>query len=68
MAGLWHYDTAVPSAAEAIRGYQVSSSIFVGLFFVACVISVAFCKLNKATTLQMAGELAARRQKAGVPV
>jgi Na+/melibiose symporter-like transporter len=68
MAGLWNFDTAHQSAPEAIRGYVVSSSIIVGLLFVACVVSVAFCKLNKSTTLQMAAELADRRRKAGVAV
>jgi Na+/melibiose symporter-like transporter len=67
MAWLWDYDTAVQNAPHAIRGYQVSSSIFVGLFFVACVVSVAFCSLTKDTTLKMAAELAERRKKAGIP-
>ena len=66
MAGLWNFDTTHQSAPEAVHGYVVSSSIFVGLLFVACVISVAFCKLNKSTTLQMAADLAERRRKAGV--
>jgi GPH family glycoside/pentoside/hexuronide:cation symporter len=48
-----------------VQGYLVSSSIFVGLFFAGGALSIAFCKLNKATTLQMAAELAARRAKAG---
>ncbi len=66
MAGLWDFNTSLQSAPEAIRGYQVSSSIFVGLFFVACVISVAFCGLTKSKTLQMSAELAERRKKAGL--
>jgi GPH family glycoside/pentoside/hexuronide:cation symporter len=65
MAGLFDYDTKLPSAPEAVRGYLVSSSIFVGLLFAGGALAIAFCKLNKATTLQMAAELAARRAKAG---
>lgn len=65
MAGFFNYDTLFPSADHAIAGYRVSSSIIVGLFFVGCVVSVAFCKLNKGLTLQMASELAERRARAG---
>ncbi|MES1168313.1 MAG: hypothetical protein ABUL61_03990 [Oleiharenicola lentus] len=36
----------------------------VGLFFVGCVVSVAFCGLSKNVTLQMSAELAERRKKA----
>lgn len=66
MAGLFGYDTKLPAAADAIRGYLVSSSIFVGLLFAGGALSIAFCKLNKATTLQMAAELTERRRKAGI--
>jgi Na+/melibiose symporter-like transporter len=66
MVGLWDYDTALPKAANALDGYRFSSSIIVGLFFIACVISVAFCRLNKSVTLQMAAELDERRRKAGI--
>ena len=65
MVGLWDYDTKLQDAPNAIAGYRTSSSIVVGLFFVACVLSVACCKLTKARTLQMADELATRRAKAG---
>ncbi|HEX2860503.1 MAG TPA: MFS transporter, partial [Lacunisphaera sp.] len=68
MAGFWNYDTSLQDAPEAIRGYVVSSSIMVGLLFVACVASIAFCGLNKQTTLTMSAELADRRRKAGVAV
>ena len=69
--GIVYFSTAavpdVYGSPEAIRGYVVSSSIMVGLLFVACVVSVAFCSLTKDTTLKMAAELAERRKKAGVP-
>jgi GPH family glycoside/pentoside/hexuronide:cation symporter len=64
MAGLFDYDTKLPAAPNAVQGYLVSSSIFVGLLFAGGALSIAFCKLNKATTLQMAADLAARRAKA----
>jgi GPH family glycoside/pentoside/hexuronide:cation symporter len=66
MAGLWDYDTKLPAAANAIRGYFVSSSMLVGLLFVGAALAIASCKLNKKVTLQMADELADRRKKAGV--
>ena len=64
LAGFFDYDTHLPDAANAIAGFRNCSSIVVGLFFVAIVISVAFCKLDKQTTLTMSAELAERRRKA----
>jgi Na+/melibiose symporter-like transporter len=64
MAGLFDYDTKLPAAPNAVHGYLVSSSIFVGLLFAGAALSIAFCKLGKGLTLQMADELAARRAKA----
>jgi Na+/melibiose symporter-like transporter len=68
MVGLWDYDTKIPDAAAAIAGYRISSSIIVGLFFVAIVVAVACCKLGKSLTLQMSADLAERRRKAGLAV
>ncbi len=67
MAGLFDYETHLPTAANAIAGYRATSSIIVGLLFAGGALSIALCKLNKATTLQMAADLAERRRKAGVP-
>ncbi|MDQ5979403.1 MAG: glycoside/pentoside/hexuronide:cation symporter, family, partial [Verrucomicrobiota bacterium] len=64
LAGFWGYETSNPSAPNAIAGFRACSSIVVGLLFLGCVISVAFCGLNKSTTLQMSAELAERRRKA----
>ena len=64
MAGLFEYDTKLPSAANAVHGYFVSSSVFVGLLFLGSAVSIAFCKLDKQTTLTMAAELDERRRKA----
>jgi Na+/melibiose symporter-like transporter len=66
MAGLWDYDTKLPAAANAVRGYFVCSSVIVGLLFVGAALAIAACKLNKKLTLQMADELAARRKQAVV--
>lgn len=66
MAGAFGYDTKLPSAANAVHGYFISSSLIVGLLFAGGAISIAFCKLNKSLTLQMAAELADRRAKAGL--
>ena len=65
LAGFFNYETHLSDAANAIAGYRFCSSIAVGLFFLGCVISVAFCGLNKDTTLKMSAELAERRRKAG---
>lgn len=67
MAGLFDYETHLPTAANAVAGYRATSSIIVGLLFAGGALSIALCKLNKATTLQMAADLAERRRKAGVP-
>lgn len=64
MAGLFGYETQAPSAANAVHGYYVSSSLFVGLLFLGGMLSIAACKLNKSLTLRMADELATRRKKA----
>jgi Na+/melibiose symporter-like transporter len=63
LSGFFGYETHLPDAANAIAGFRTCSSIVVGLFFVACVVSVGLCRLNKQTTLTMAAELAERRQK-----
>jgi len=64
LAGFFGYDTHLPDAPNAIAGFRACSSLVVGLFFVGCVVSVAFCGLSKSVTLQMSAELAERRKKA----
>lgn len=66
MAGLFDYETHLPTAANAVAGYRATSTIIVGLLFAGGALAIAVCKLNKATTLQMAAELAERRRKAGI--
>jgi Na+/melibiose symporter-like transporter len=67
MQGFWNYDTAQPSAPNAIVGYHASSSIGVAVFFFGGAMAIAMCTLNKERTLQMAADLAERRRLAGVP-
>ncbi|MBK8476365.1 MAG: MFS transporter [Opitutaceae bacterium] len=64
MTGFWGYDTAAPSAANAIVGYHLSSSFGVGVLFFGGAIAIALCTLNKSLTIQMSDELNERRRKA----
>jgi glycoside/pentoside/hexuronide:cation symporter, GPH family len=63
MAGLFGYDTKVPTAPEAIAGYRACSGIVVGILFAICTVLLMVYQLNKRTTIQMADELAERRRK-----
>lgn len=63
MQGFFHYDTQQPATPDAIAGYRFTSGIAVGLLFAICTVLLAIYKLNKATTIKMAEELALRRQK-----
>jgi Na+/melibiose symporter-like transporter len=63
MAGFFHYDTKQPGTPDAIAGYRFTSGIVVGLLFAICTVLLTIFKLNKATTIKMAEELAQRRQK-----
>ena len=64
MAGLFKYDTQKPAAPEAVAGYHALTGIAVGVMFAICTVLLITYKLNKRTTIEMADELAARRQKA----
>jgi len=63
MAWLFNYNTKLPDAPEAVAGYRFSSSISVGILFTICTVLLMVYQLNKHVTIQMADELAARRQK-----
>jgi Na+/melibiose symporter-like transporter len=63
MQGFFHYDTQQPAAPDAIAGYRFTSGIAVGLLFAICTVLLVIYKLNKATTIKMADELAQRRQR-----
>jgi len=64
MAWLFDYDTRLSGAANAIAGYHACSSIAIGILFTVCTGLLIAYKLNKKLTIQMADELAARRQQA----
>lgn len=63
MSGLFDYNTRAPGATSALAGYRATSSLFVGLLFLGGVVSIAICSLGRQRTLQMAAELAERRQR-----
>ena len=63
MAGLFGYDTKLPSAAEAIRGYHACAGLGVGILFAICTVLLVVYKLNQSLTLQISADLAARRAK-----
>jgi Na+/melibiose symporter-like transporter len=65
LAGFFGYDTAQPTAPNAIEGYRVMSSFVVGALFAGCFLSLLANRLDKQTTLKMSEELAERRLKAG---
>jgi len=64
MVGFFHYDTKLPDTPDAIQGFRVCSGIVVGILFAICTALLLSYQLNKRMTIQMADELAARRQKA----
>ena len=64
MAWLFDYDTRLSGAANAIAGYHACSSIAIGILFTVCTGLLIAYKLNKKLTIQIADELAARRQQA----
>ena len=63
MAGLFKYDTQLPDAPDAVRGYRACSGIVVGILFAVCTVLLGCYQLNKDTTIQMANELQERRRK-----
>jgi len=62
MSSLFHYDTKLPSAPDAVAGYRACSGMVVGMMFATCTVLLAAYQLNKRLTIQMADELAARRK------
>jgi GPH family glycoside/pentoside/hexuronide:cation symporter len=63
MEGFFQYNTRTPGTPEAVAGYRFTSGIVVGLLFAICTVLLAIYKLDKATTLKMAEELAQRRRQ-----
>jgi GPH family glycoside/pentoside/hexuronide:cation symporter len=63
MAGLFHYNTKLPDAMQAVQGYRVCSGLIVGILFGICTVLLMVYQLNKRVTIQMADDLADRRRK-----
>ena len=63
MAGVFHYNTKLPDAAAAVQGYRACSGLVVGILFAICTALLLAYQLNKKITIQMADELAERRQR-----
>ena len=53
-----------PRSPEMIEAFRVCTTIVPGVLFLICVVFLVIYKLNRRLTLQMASELAARRQAA----
>ena len=64
LAGFFGYDTKLPDAPRAVKGYRACSGLVVGVLFGICTLLLICYPLNKRTTIQMADELAERRKKA----
>jgi Na+/melibiose symporter-like transporter len=67
MAGFFNYDSKLPDTPQAIEGFRFCSGIAVGLMFAICTVLLVCYSINKRMTLQMADELAARRNKLDAP-
>ena len=63
MAGMFGYDTKLADASAAVAGFHFCSSLAVSVLFAICTVLLATYKLNKTLTIQIADELAERRQK-----
>jgi len=67
MEGFFRYDTQFPGAPDAVSGYRFTSGIVVGALFAICTVLLVCYKLNKRATLEMAAELAERRNRGSAP-
>jgi Na+/melibiose symporter-like transporter len=64
LSGVFHYDANVPDAAQAVQGYRFCSGLAVAILFAVCTVLLSLYQLNKRVTIQMANELAQRREQA----
>jgi len=63
MAGFYAYDPKQAPNAQTLEGFRACSGLIVALLFAICTVLLIVYKLNKALTLQISDELAARRAK-----
>jgi Na+/melibiose symporter-like transporter len=59
------YDTQLPDAPDAVRGFHFCVGIGVAVLFGACTVLLMVYKINKRMTIEMADELAERRRQLG---
>ncbi len=59
----WHgYATGQVQTAEALRGIHLTASVYPTVMFLICTVLLAVYGINKRLTLEIAGELEARRR------
>jgi glycoside/pentoside/hexuronide:cation symporter, GPH family len=63
LLAMYGYVPNQAQSAGALEGIRLTSSVYPTIMFVACTILLAVYKINKHMTLQIAAELAARRQQ-----
>jgi glycoside/pentoside/hexuronide:cation symporter, GPH family len=63
MAGVYHLGGENADPATIVNGYRVTSTLMVGVLFAICTFLLMLYPLGKRTTIQMADELAERREK-----
>lgn len=66
MAWGFSYDTQFPGAPEAVAGYRITASIVVGALFAVCTGLLLAYRLDRRATVEMADELASRRELAAL--
>lgn len=62
MKWFFQFDTTMPDAPAAVRGFRFCVGIITGLLFAICAVLLFSLPLNKRATIQMANELAERRK------
>ena len=66
LMALYGYQSNQEQTPQALEGIRQFSSVYVGILFAVCTVLLAVYQLNKARTIQIAGELAERRRAAEV--
>src|SRR5262249_693558 len=65
MERFFKYDTHLPDAPDAVSGFRFCSGIVVGGLFAICTVLLMNYALNKHVTIEMADDLAKRREQSG---
>jgi glycoside/pentoside/hexuronide:cation symporter, GPH family len=63
MEAFYGYNPKVAPTLRTLEGFRIFSGIFVGVLFAICTLFLVVYQLNKRLTIQIADELAERRQK-----